>query len=602
MYREEGAGQDRELCTWEPDDCGAHKTLVFSDPFACSCCVNVFSEILQQSKTDLSWHARNLQTANPVELENYFVTNADILTMNTTSPIADSMLVKNGKIEWVGTYGEHPQDADSDSELIDLGGRFVMPGFVEPHMHLAPLAMLSSFENVGPFRFESIEEVIAHLSEIAQHTQKDSWVLGCQFDPALQEGPEYLTCEMLDRVSLDHPVFVYNASLHIAYCNSLALSISGIDRSSVSPDGSEIMRNEHGDVNGVLKAGPAIAMVARHNPGLRKSNIAESCLEVLNKANEVGITTLCDQGTGLFQGVKELDLYEKMRSSNRMTARLRFSVGHAMSRHWDEAGLEWNSGDSWVRVTGWKIVSDGSNQGRTGLQREPFLHSDEKGIAYIEFDELDHAVEERLRQGWSVCVHANGDEAIDRILRVYERVDQLGLAPGDKRCRIEHCSILHDDQIKKMAKIGVSPSFLIGHVYYWGAAFVDDVFGLSKASKLDRTKSCEDLGIRWTIHSDDPVTEMNPLRCIENAVTRSMWKSDEILNSKERVDIDAALRACTIDAAWQCHSDHEVGSIEVGKYADFIVLDSDPRDVPADKIKEVRVLETWVNGCRVHEA
>ena len=95
---------------------------------------------------------------------------------------------------------------------------------------------------------------------------------------------------------------------------------------------------------------------------------------------------------------------------------------------------------------------------------------------------------------------------------------------------------------------------------------------------------------------------MNPLRCIENAVTRSMWKSDEILNSKERVDIDAALRACTIDAAWQCHSDHEVGSIEVGKYADFIVLDSDPRDVPADKIKEVRVLETWVNGCLVHEA
>ena len=150
-----------------------------------------------------------------------------------------------------------------------------------------------------------------------------------------------------------------------------------------------------------------------------------------------------------------------------------------------------------------------------------------------------------------------------------------------------------------MAALGVSPSFLIGHVYYWGNAFVEDVFGSAKAALLDRTGSCEAKGIRWTIHSDDPVTEMNPLRCIENAVTRSMWKSEELLSPEECISVDAALRAMTIDAAWQCHSDHEVGSLEVDKFADFIVLDQDPRAVAPDQISQIKVRQTWVNGERV---
>ena len=151
-----------------------------------------------------------------------------------------------------------------------------------------------------------------------------------------------------------------------------------------------------------------------------------------------------------------------------------------------------------------------------------------------------------------------------------------------------------------MQFFGISPSFLIGHVYYWGKAFIDDIFGAEKSAKLDRTASCEAAGIRWTLHSDDPVTEMGPLRCIENAVTRSMWKSEELLSAEECISVDAALRAATLDAAWQCHSDHEIGSLESGKYADLVVLGSDPREVEPGKIHEIEVLETWVHGERVY--
>ena len=569
------------------------------DPFACPCCANALSESLRLAGVDLRDHAAELRSAPPKVAEASFITNAKIMTMDESCPNADSLWIQDGRIAWIGWSRDKPEIA-ADARVFDFQGRTVLPGFIEPHMHLPPLALLDSFENIGPFRFPSIDQALSHLKETAREVPVGEWVLGRQFDPSLQDGPDFLTRVMLDRVTTEHPVLVYNASLHLAYCNSRALEVAGITAETVSPPASEIVKGEDGEPNGVLKAGPAMAMVARHNPGMRNQNLAESCLEVFKRANRVGITTLCDQGTGLFQGPRELDLYQALRKSNRMTARFRFSLGHTLAAEWDKTDIAWGQGDEWVRATGWKIVSDGSNQGRTGLQRQPFLHSSEQGIAYIQPDELDKAVEERLRQGWAVCIHANGDAAIDHALAAYARAASLGLDPGGRRSRIEHCSILHDEHIKKMAELGISPSFLIGHVYYWGKAFVDDIFGAEKSAKLDRTASCEAAGIRWTLHSDDPVTEMGPLRCIENAVTRTMWKSEELLSAEECISVDAALRAATLDAAWQCHSDHEIGSLESGKYADLVVLGSDPREVEPRKIHEIEVLETWVHGERVY--
>ena len=580
-----------------------------ADPFACPCCANVFAETLRLAKVDLAEQAKRTPSrpdrlAPPPVL----VTGAHIITMNAAAPVAEAMLVEEGRIAWVGRLEDAP-DAGQGVSTLDLKGKVVVPGFVEPHMHLPPLAMMHEFSNIGPNRFETTEAALGQLAKVAAVTPKDEWVVGRQFDPSLQQGPDYLTRDLLDGVSTEHPVFVYNASLHLGYCNTVALELAGIDASTPDPQNAEIGRDAAGNPNGVLKAGPAMALVVRHNTKLKNGNIAEGCLSVLGQANAVGITLLADQGTGMFQGVKELDVYQSMRDSGRMTARFRYSVGQAMADRWDEIGLQWGEGDEWVRRTGWKIVSDGSNQGRTGLQREAFIGiegENARGMAYIEKDELDQAVEKRLRQGWAVCVHANGDAAIDRALDAFAKAKAKGLDPAARRCRIEHCSILHDEQIEKMAELGLSPSFLIGHVHYWGKAFVNDIFGLEKASKLDRTGACEDKGIRWSLHSDDPVTEMNPLRCMENAVVRNMWRSDELLSPEERVPAAAALRAMTLDAAWQCHSDHEVGSLEVSKFADFVVLDKDPLTVAPETLGSIQVLETWVGGeqvfCRAAQA
>ena len=573
----------------------------YPDPFACPCCSSVFSQTLKAAHIDLVEHAGRLKKGMPTFSQPILVRNANIMTMNATTPHADTMLVQDGRILWIGESQDQPEDLPHGTKILDLNDKTILPGFIEPHMHLLPLAMLQTYENIGPFIYPTVALAVERLKEL---TVKDAneWIVARQFDPSLQEGPEFLTRDMLDEVSETNPVFVYNASLHLAYCNSRALQIANITAQTEDPPGTEIGRDKHGEPNGVLKGGASIALVSRFNPEIKSLNLAESCLAVFASANAKGITTLCDQGTGFMQGKGEVALYQKLRDSNRMTARFRYSLAHGMPFEWDLTGIDWGDGDEWVRAAGYKIVSDGSNQGRTGLQRESFMNTDSRGIAYIEPEALNETVEAQLRKGWAVIVHANGDAAIDRVLDAFERASSMGLDPGKRRCRIEHCSILHDEHIQRIKQLGLSPSFLIGHVHYWGNAFVEELFGLEKAEKLDRTAACEAAGIRWTLHSDDPVTEMGPFRCIENAVTRVMWKTGKVLAPDECIPVDVAIRSMTIDAAWQCHSDHEIGSLEIGKFADFIVLDANPLKVKPGSLSEIGIRETWVNGVRVYHS
>lgn len=591
--------QQREhLCEPGVDMTFAH------DPVGCPCCASVFAETLTGAEVNLEQALVSGPALTQVNLAPVWVSNANIYTMDANQPVADTLIVEDGRIAWVGLAQDLPESVvdnlTEDTLRIDAKGQTLLPGFVEPHMHLVPVAMLHAFENVGPFQFASIDQAIDHLAAFAEANPELPWIVGRQFDPSLQEGPDALTVELLDKVSIDRPVFVYNASLHLGYCNSAALAVAGLTAQTEDPAGAAFGRDLHGNPNGVLKGGPAMGMVARHNPLIKSQSLGDACLDVLKSANAVGFTTICDQGTGLFQGGKELALYDHVRSSGRMTARFRYSLGHAAAKHWDATDIAWGDGDVWMRAAGWKIVADGSNQGRTGLQRESFLGTDSVGIPYIEVDELNAAVCERLGQGWALAVHANGDAAIDRVLDAFELAKQQGLDPAAMRCRIEHCSILHDEHITRIKALGLSPSFLIGHVHYWGKTFIDDIFGLEKAEKLDRAGTCEAAGIRWTLHSDDPVSEMNPLRCVENAVTRNMWRSDDLLSPNERVDVAVALRAMTIDAAWQCHSDHELGSLEAGKLADFVLLEQDPHKVQTYDIGKINVAQTWVNGVQVY--
>jgi predicted amidohydrolase YtcJ len=496
-------------------------------------------------------------------------------------------------------------DAGAGANIVDLAGGTVLPGFIEPHMHFALLAGLGHLPDVGPFRFPTFEGTLDAIADIRQTTGPDEWVAARQFDPILLEPPRDLTIAELDRIVPDRPAFVLNASGHIAYVNSRTLALAGIGRDTPNPPGAEYGRLADGSPNGVLYGGAALFPVLALNRAIAERmehGFVAAGREVGQQAAALGITTLCDQATGGFSGPDEIEAYRRMCDGGAMKARIRAYV-YGAREGWDDAGVLPGAGDALMRVSGWKIVTDGSNQGFTGRQRQPYFTRDTRGIYYVEPGALRQMVLDRGQRGWQLSMHGNGDAAIDSILDAVTNAREKGVDVESLRCRIEHCSILHDGQIARMKDLGMGPSFLINHVHYWGHVMRDRVFGPEKVQLLDRCRAVEDAGLKWVMHTDAPVSPLGSLHKIRVAVARDLWKEPEtVLAPQERVSVEAAIRAITINAAWQCHSEAEIGSLEPGKLADLVVLEGDPRKVDPVAISGIPVRETWMDGNRVFKA
>lgn len=533
-------------------------------------------------------------------------TNGKVLTVDDAFAEVEAIALRGNRILAVGTNAEMRAVAGGDARIVDLDGKTVLPGFIDPHAHVVSGSVVDSImEYVGMARFATVAEVLDHIALRAAETPAGGWLAFRNFDPAVQDGADALTFADLDPISTEHPIFVLNASGHIAYANSKAFEVSGITNETEAPAGGEFVRDDAGNMNGVMKNNVTFLLVAANNPAMTTSDPVEGLISLLDKWGALGLTTVSELSLGaLSQSPADAQIMVAAARSGRLKARIRaypfYTVG---ADAWDAAGIAQGDGDALVRIAGYKLVADGSNQGFTGLQRDPYPGSDNRGLAYMQPDELTAAALERAQKGWHLAIHGNGDAAIDNILDSCEALRDAGLDMSRIRPRIEHCSILHDEQIARMKELGVSASFLIGHVHYWGVAMRDTVFGADKAQLLDRCRSVDAAGISFTLHSDFMVTDPNPLHMIEMAVTRRTWKEpDYILAPQETVPVEAAIRAVTSAAAWQLFSDHEVGSLEPGKLADLVILDADPRDVAPDRIKDIKVLETWMDGRQVFAA
>lgn len=528
--------------------------------------------------------------------------NGIILPVDNNFSEQQAFAIQNNQILAVGNNETILSAAGSNAELIDLQGRTVLPGFIEPHIHFGLMALTGSWIDIGPLKYDTTEKALLALKEVASAGNSDEWIVARQFDPSLQTGPAMLTTRELDAISSTRPIFILNASGHLAYLNSRLLQLTGINRDTPNPPGAEYFRYDDGTPNGAMTQKAWVPILTSNEALLKafESGAVDAGIQVGKEAAALGITTLCDMATGGASGYQEIENYRKMFASGQMKSRIRAYLYSEVASVWDKSGIKFGEGDEHVRVVGWKVVSDGSNQGYTGRQRKPYFNKEEHGVFYIEPEDLKKIVKQRGLNGWPLALHGNGDAAIDSILDAAEAASKEGIDVKGLRCRIEHCSILHDEQIARMAKLGIAPSFLINHVYYWGKAMRDDVFGPEKVQLLDRCASVEKAGLKWTVHSDTPVSPMGSLHNIRVAVARDLWKEPgNVLAPQERVTVEAAIRAVTINAAWQCHSEKEIGSIEKGKLADFVILDADPRKVKPTKISDIKVSETWMNGKQV---
>ena len=207
-------------------------------------------------------------------------------------------------------------------------------------------------------------------------------------------------------------------------------------------------------------------------------------------------------------------------------------------------------------------------------------------------------VKELHREGYQIAIHANGDAAIDDVIHAFREAQQE-YPRSDARHRIEHCQMVRTDQLDSIAELGLSPSFFVGHVFYWGDRHRDIFMGPDRAAGISALRSATDRGIRFTVHDDTPVTPVNPLQLVWVSVNR-LTKTGQVLGPEERVTPLQALRAVTIDAAWQNFEEDIKGSIEPGKLADLVIVTDNPLTIDPEAIVEIEVLQTIVGGISVY--
>lgn len=510
----------------------------------------------------------------------------------------------------------------------------LLPGLFEPHIHVVFSGLMASFVDVGPFDGQNIrqgynknwvkETLNAHLPP----ESADAVLLANGLDPALltpfsKDHFKNIDYTFLDEVSPTIPIMVISASGHTVYINSAAITqVYKQNEAALKKDGykteDEFKEKSRGllqEEEGLLYAFTAFKSQITN---LAKDNMTNNLDAFFAEANSRGVTSMYDAILN--------DEYLKFLKPYVNSKVLRVRLGGA--RYCENSKAlpklpKYKATEEYhdLYFGHVKVVSDGSNQGLTGYQSEDYAcppETHKAGIFDFKPEDTYPALIKSimLDKGWPIMIHANGDKAVTLTIDAYRKA--LELYDGSPlRNRIEHCSLFSNrKQLEEMAELGISPSFLIGHVGYWGFVFKDIIFkdqhlgGHDKVEMLDLCKSALDNNLRISLHSDHTVTPIGPLRMMEQSITRVMeacppeYDFSPVLNERERLSPEEALRAATYDAAWQCYAEKWAGSLPKGHFADFIILAQDPLSMPHDKIsmnmRNITVEETWLGGNVVY--
>jgi predicted amidohydrolase YtcJ len=532
-----------------------------------------------------------------------------IVTVNEKNDEVRAIAVKDGKIVALGTEADIKKTwVNQTTKLIDLQGQTLMPGFVEPHVHIVLTSMVEGlWLDLSNFTlpYDTIDTLSEKLRAALKKVPPGGWLAAFGVDPS-RTSPfmAELTAEVLDKVSKDVPIFIINQSGHIGYVNTKAFELAGITNQTPNPPGGGIyVKDEKGNLTGKLIEPPSYLPFQAKMPVPTQKELIQAMRNTTKKLAAKGVTTSAEITVGANLGLEnELNLYKYLMANEGLPVRVRaYLYGTAIPPGFN--GVKPNEGDDLFRFVGVKFISDGSTQGLTAALNEPYAYpvgSQYRGDLNYKDEQLLGMIKPYFDQGWQISVHSNGSRAVEHTLNNYSKLLQGNTRPESRRLRIEHFTVTTPEQVVKAKQLGVVPGFTIGHVHYWGQPFNDHILGAARAECIDPSASLKREGVRFAYHSDSPVSPYGPLKYITQGVSR-VWQSPlqrKVLGPNERISVDDAIRAVTIDAAYQLMSDDKIGSLEVGKLADFVVLEKNPRTTPVELIADIKVLQTWVGGKR----
>jgi predicted amidohydrolase YtcJ len=499
---------------------------------------------------------------------------------------ADGRIVATGDEDLLAGF---PED-----ERIDGDGLFILPGLTDAHAHVYSQGFLGVSLNL--LGAPSVEDAAQSIREFAAQ-RRTGWILGRGWNQVLWPVKEFPTAADIDAVVEDRPVWLRRIDGHAAWANSKALEIAGIDADTPDPVGGKIIRDANGDATGVL-VDTAMELVEKHIPVPTRSEMRETYEVAVDSLLALGLTGVHDAGISK----TEAEVYMSMADDGELGMRI-----YAML---SDTGANLDAfpepirayGNDHLDIAAVKIYADGALGSRGAAMIEPYHDDPEnRGLPFHTQQQLDGFVQKANRKGFQVGVHAIGDLGNDMVLDAFERAQ--GGKPSPLRNRVEHAQIIALEDIPRFSELGVIASMQPVHATS-DMNMAEDRVGPDRILGGYAWRRLLDSGAVIASGSDFPVELPNPFLGLYAAVTRqdragmpeNGWYADQAMTRAE------ALHSYTLAAAYAAHQEDRLGSLERGKWADFIVVDRDYFEIPVSEIDDIRVLQTWVGGKLVYEA
>ncbi|GFE81758.1 amidohydrolase [Steroidobacter agaridevorans] len=523
--------------------------------------------------------------------------NANVWTGDARQPKAEAIAIDDGSIVALGSTAEVRKLADPKTRVVDLQGAFVVPGFIDNHVHFINGGM--ALAQVDLRDAATRAEFTKRIAQAAAKTPKGQWVKDGNWDHELWGG-ELPTRDWIDKDTANTPVFISRLDGHMALANSLVLKLAGIDENTADPEGGTIVRDQNGRPTGVLKDN-AMNLVNQAIPPLSDQELADGLERAMEHAVARGVTQVHDMGG--IEDWRVIELYRRARASDKLRLRI---YSFAPLADWQKAAeykQRNGSGDAWLRWGGLKGFVDGSLGSTTAWFHQPYDDApNTTGLTMVDPEQLRTAITAASKAGLHVAVHAIGDRANDWLLDAFEKVEQAG-PKQDWRFRIEHAQHLTPAAIKRFGLLGVVPSMQPAHAIDDGR-WAEKRIGAERLKGTYAFRSLIDSGAHLTFGSDWPVAPLDPLTGIYAAVTR---RTADGANPngwlpQQKITVAEALRSYTAENAWAGFQEGKVGVLKQGALADFAVLSKDLFAVPATEIINVKVVRTVVGGREMYVA
>ena len=525
--------------------------------------------------------------------ESIFV-NGRIFTSNPEQPYASAMVVRDGRIAWIG---EQTDLERTESEVIDLQGRRVLPGFIDAHLH--PLLLANAAKQIActpPF-IHSIEELVNRIRKQRDFQRTDRWIEGWGYDEGkLAEGRAPTRWD-LDRAATDVPVILTRTCSHIVAVNSVALELAGITKDTPNPPGGQIDRDTRGEPTGILREN-AKDLVSKVMPDQTLQDDAAALADLSPRLLAHGITAITD-ALARTEPIDYMGLYQAAREKGLQQRTVLYCLWEDLKKQPTLDKHKINRKNP-VHIGGIKLFADGSVSGRTAWVNPPYVGgSDNVGIPMTTKEELLEAAEAAEQNNIQLVVHAMGEQAIDLIVDTFD--GKTGWLTDAPSIRIEHAAMPTNRAIRRAAETGMAfvpqPIFPFAEI----ESYLKNL-GAERTKRTYPIQSMLEAGIRVAFSSDAPATAwadpVNPFVGLKAAVTRVAYDGTN-LGQEQRVDVATAIMLYT-RAAGEITRIPDVGQLAPGYVADFIVLDQDILEISPEKMDEVHVEETYMGGNLVY--